>query len=430
MNNVNEKNFKMILEGFSKLSDVERINRLIMTGIFTQEDFLNLDKSINKEIAGNFVENLIGLFQLPIAVAVNYVIDNKDYIIPMVVEETSIIASASKTAKWIRDTGTITTKTLGWLGIGQIQIPKVNNLRNLKKDIKKHKKYLLEMVNKEIASRMVLRGGGAVDLQVRSIPRKDNSTMAIIHVLVNTCDAMGANTINQICEFLKPKIEFISQEKGGICILSNLVDSKLTRAEIILKDIDPILGVAIEEASLFGELDPYRAATSNKGMMNAIDGLLIATGNDWRAVEAGIHAYAAHSGQYKSITRWYMQGPDLHGECELPIDVGIVGGVTRLHPIAQMCLKILRIKTAPELARIVAAVGLVQNLAALKALTTVGITQGHMKLHINNLMMAYKIKKEERAIVEELLKARLLERRHITGVDISEVIASLRQKNT
>ncbi len=418
--------------GFSKLSAKDRIKRLIETGIFIKEDFLKLNNKnlVSKELANNLIENCIGFFQIPLGVALNYVIDGKDYIIPMAVEETSIIAAASKTAKWVCENGEIVTENLGWLGIGQIQIPKVTNYNAFKKIIELNKNDLLNSVNHNVASRMTLRGGGAKDLQVKSLMRKDGQQMAVIHMLVNTCDAMGANTINQMSEYLKIHIEKLTHEKVGLCILSNLVDTKLTRASIIIKNIDPDLGGAIEEASVFAELDPYRAATSNKGVMNAIDGLLIATGNDWRAVEAGIHAYAAQSGQYKPITHWYMDRNNLHGELTAPIDVGIVGGVTRLHPTAQICLKILRIEAAAELAKIVAAVGLVQNLAALRALVTGGIVQGHMLLHINNLISNLDLSKQEYSIVKQKLAMRLATKKSITGEDINEIITSLRKKDT
>jgi hydroxymethylglutaryl-CoA reductase len=247
-----------------------------------------------------------------------------------------------------------------------------------------------------------------------------------VHVMINTCDAMGANIVNQICEYLKTPIEKITKEAIGMCIISNLADSKITQAKVIIRDIEPQLGKAIEEASLFSQLDPYRAATHNKGIMNAMDAILLATGNDWRAVEAGIHAYASRSGTYKPISYWRMQAKDLHGVLEAPVMVGTVGGVTQLHPIAKICLKILNVSKAEELARVIAAVGLVQNLAAIRALVTEGITQGHMNLHIANLALAAGASSQELAQLKQHLKARLVQRKRLSGKDVAEILHKLR----
>ena len=420
----NKNDLAQLFQNFSKLTDEEREALLLKAGVFSEEDFNILQRTgLNKKVATHFIENFIGFYQLPLGVAVNYVIDGKDYIIPMAVEETSVIAAASKTAKWVRDHGTLTTTNLGWSGIGQIQLAHVRNFTRFKRVIEKNKEHLLTMVNQKLIQNMAKRGGGATDLIIRSLPRDDHTKMVVLHVLVNTCDAMGANIINQVCEYLKIQIEHLTQEQVGLCILSNLVDTKLTRAEIIIRNIDPLLGKAIEEASLFGQLDPYRAATNNKGIMNAIDPLLIATGNDWRAVEAGIHAYAASSGQYKSVSRWYMEGNNLKGELEAPIDVGIVGGVTKLHPVAQISLKILGVTSAVELARVLAAVGLVQNLAALRVLATDGIVQGHMKLHISNLILAAMATEEQTPFLRAELAKRLKTQGRITNTDVQEIMA-------
>lgn len=417
-------------KGFYKLSRAERQQYLINTGLLSRKEIniLNKKSVLKPEIADHLIENVIGCFQLPLGVAVNFVIDGKEYVIPMAIEETSVIAAASKTAKWIRDNGTISTETLGQLAIGQIQIPKVKNFPVLKKIIFEKKSELITMANDIAIKNLAARGGGVKDIQIRKLPRGDGSDMAVIHVLINTCDAMGANIINQVCEFLKPQIEKLTNENVGMCILSNLNDTKLTRATVIIKNIDPDLGNAIAEGSLFAQIDPYRAATNNKGVTNAIDGVLIATGNDWRAVEAGIHAYAARSGQYTSITRWIMQGNDLHGVLEAPIVVGIVGGVTKLHPIAQLCLKILKVNSAEELSRIIAAVGLVQNLAAIRALMTEGITKGHMKLHLTNLAMAAGATHKELPILKHELTKHLEKFNRISQSNVKEVLNRLRKK--
>jgi hydroxymethylglutaryl-CoA reductase len=237
---------------------------------------------------------------------------------------------------------------------------------------------------------------------------------------------MGANLITQVCEYLKPQIEQLSNAKVNICILSNLVDTKLTRVTIQIKNIDPEIGNKIAEASIFAEQDPYRAATNNKGVLNGIDPILIATGNDWRAVEAGVHAYATREGQYRSITKWRMQANTLIGTFEAPVIVGIVGGMTRIHPTAQMCLRMLDVKSAEQLSRVVAATGLVQNLGALRALCEEGIMQGHMKLHISNLMLACGATQKEFATLRTKLENVLSEVKKVTLTDAKTLLEELR----
>ena len=221
---------------------------------------------------------------------------------------------------------------------------------------------------------------------------------------IDTAEAMGANIINQVCEYLKPLIKQHSQESPLLCILSNLADKRLVKAKLVIKNQDPKLINNIQEASLFAELDPYRAATNNKGILNGIDALLIATGNDWRAVEAGLHAYASRKGSYSSLTKWRQKGEELHGELTAPIMLGVVGGLTDIHPTAKLCLKILKNPSASELAGLCCALGLVQNLAALKALVTKGVIEGHMKLHIKNIALkAGASNKAERFFLENHL---------------------------
>ena len=427
--NENFSRIAKLSEGFSKLSWQEREKRLIEMDILTSDEIqiLHKETALSGHLADHFVENTVGFFPLPLGVALNFRIDGDDYVIPMAIEETSVIAGASKTAKFIRDNGEITTKNLSELGIGQIHIPRVKKFNELQKIIQENKKSFIEMANENVMKDIVTRGGGVKEITLRCLPRGDGHDMAVIHVMIDTRDAMGANTINQVCEYLKPKIEELSGEELGMCILSNLTDTRITQAKAVIYNIDPELGEAIAEGSLFAQVDPYRATTNNKGVMNGIDGVLIATGNDWRAVEAGVHAYAARSGKYTSITRWTMEGKDLHGVIEAPILVGIVGGVTRLHPIAQICLKILGIKSASQLSRIIAAVGLVQNLAAIRALVTEGITQGHMKLHIANIVMALGASDDELPILKQRLAERLQKNRRITEADAREIINELRK---
>ncbi len=417
-----------LFQGFSKLEREERLNRLVEMGALTPEDvdFLCKKNAIEPELAEKFIENVIGYFHMPLGVATNFRINDRDYVIPMAVEETSIIAAASKTARWIRKSGFIKTSSKGQLLIGQIQLAKIKKPANFRKKFEQHRQELIQKANENVAHGLVNRGGGVMDIHLREIKRPDKSTMAVLHVLTNTCDAMGANIINQVCEYLKDPIEKLTDETVTMCILSNLADQKLTTAQVVIENIEPELGQKLEEASLFAEIDPYRATTNNKGVLNGMDSVLIATGNDWRAVEAGIHAYAARSGKYSSITKWRMEGRDLVGTLEAPIVVGIVGGVTRLHPTAQMCLRMLNVKNAQELSEIIAAVGLVQNLGAIRALTTVGIIEGHMKLHISNLVLSAGATENEIPIVEDKLREILKLTRRVSLQNALEVLETLR----
>lgn len=417
------------LDGFSKLSREGRYQRLLDLGYIGQVefDFLMNEMPMDPGLSDHFIENSIGNYKMPIGVAVHFNINGEDKVIPMAVEETSIIAAASKTAKWVKQNGEITARALGQDIIGQIQIARSQNPTKTVERVLAQKQKLIIDANK-IAEGMVKRGGGVKDITARIIPRKiDNDSMVVFHVMMDPCDAMGANVINQVCEALKPRIEEISQDVVTMCILSNLVDTKLTEAKVVIRNIDPEVGKGIEEASLFAQLDPYRAATNNKGVMNGVDAVLIATGNDWRAVEAGVHAYAAQTGQYKSITEWKMVGKDLVGTFVAPVIVGTVGGVTQLHPTAKMALKILKIKDAQDLSQIAACVGLVQNLGALKALSSVGIVQGHMRLHAGNLALQAGATQKELPQVQTILQKLLDSQKKITVQDATDVLEKLRK---
>ncbi|HAT7071311.1 TPA: hydroxymethylglutaryl-CoA reductase, degradative [Legionella pneumophila] len=415
--------------GFSKLSREERFQRLCALGALTHEDITFLKQGSIKDLnlADKLIENVIGYFQLPLGVATNFNIDGRDYVIPLAVEETSIIAALSKSAKWIRQHGEINTWVHGECILGQIQLAKVKDFQRFSDLFNKNRQYFIEIANKDVAANMVKRGGGVTDLQVRHLKREDGQDMAVIHLTMNSCDAMGANIINQVLEYLKQPIEQITGEEVTMCILSNLNDQKLTTAQVIIRNIDPILGQKLQEASLFAEIDPYRAATHNKGVMNGIDPILIATGNDWRAVEAGIHAYAARSGQYKAITRWRYQNEILTGELTAPIIVGTVGGVTSLHPTAKMCLRMMDITSANQLSQVIAAVGLVQNLGALKALCTDGIIQGHMKLHIDNLLLVAGANENEMPVLKEKLQEWLNMNKRVSLNNAYDLLAEIRQ---
>lgn len=421
---------KDLFQGFSKLTRDERFARLMEMGALNQEDMRYLKQGGLKDttLAEKFVENVIGFFQLPLGVATNFHIDGRDVVIPMAVEETSIIAAASKTARWVRENGTLTTRVLGEEIIGQIQIAKCQNFAKLVQVLETHQEAWIDSANKEVAGGIVQRGGGVRAIDLRQVPRGDDGgVMAVFHVRADMVDAMGANIMNQVCEYLKGPIEEASGEQVTMCILSNLVDSKLTEATVEMM-VEPELGQKIAEASLFAQQDPYRAATHNKGVLNGIDPILIATGNDWRAVEAGVHAYAARSGQYRAVTTWTYdeEASTLKGVFTAPVVVGTVGGVTRLHPTARMALQMLGVERASDLSRICAAVGLVQNLGALRALSTVGIIEGHMKLHIRNLTLGAGAKEKEIPVVQKRLEEILALRKRISLSQAIEVLRELR----
>lgn len=423
------ENLEALFQGYSKLSREERLSRLkSMSNLSDSDlDILEGKNPLDLELAEHFVENLIGTFPMPLGLATYFRIDGRDIPIPMAVEETSVIAACSGTAKWIRshEGATIETTVRGQTIIGQIEFPEVTATDLVIDTIREKKKELLEIANSMVPG-LVKRGGGVKDFLVRRLPRVEGGEFLVLHVYMDACDAMGANLINQVCEGLKPFLASWTGQKIGLCILSNLVDSKVTHVTIKMPGIDPQVGRGIEEASKFAESDPYRAATHNKGVMNGIDPVLIATGNDWRAVEAGVHAYASLSGKYQPVTKWRMRGQTLVGTFEAPLVVGTVGGVTKLHPTAQVCLRILGAKSASELSRIIAAVGLVQNLGALRALSTVGIVKGHMSLHATNLAIAAGAQPAELASLRESLLGALKREKNITMSRAQELLGLLR----
>lgn len=377
-------------QGFSKLSHEQRFEKLLAAGLLSIDDlaFIKQGGLQSPNLAEHCIENALGYFQMPYGVATHFNIDDREYVIPIAVEETSVIAALSKTAKWVSQHGKISTSQKGNCIIGQIQLPNVQDCDACLHILEQHAPTWIQAANLNVVPGMVERGGGVMHMRFRSIDRGNGQQMLIIHVYMDPCDAMGANLINQVLEFLKRPIQEATGEKAHLCILSNLNDEKLTTAKVVLHGISEQEGKSIEEASIFAELDPYRAATHNKGIMNGIDGLLIATGNDWRAVEAGMHAYAAKSGQYRALSQWRYHDGTLTGELTGPIVVGTVGGVTALHPMAKISLKLMNISSANHLARVAAAVGLVQNLGAIRALAAEGITQGHMRLHMDNILLS------------------------------------------
>jgi len=357
-------------------------------------DVFSSDLSIDE--ADHMIENVVGRYTLPFAVATNFLINQTDYLIPMVVEEPSVVAAASNAAKMFREGGGFKTSSDSPVMIGQIQVLDIPNVDDALQNLAVHKERLITKAN-EIGGSIVKRGGGVRDLAFRIIPETSVGLMLIIHVMIDTRDAMGANAINSVVEYIAPDVAELTHGRIHLKILSNLADQRKARAEGIVPahvlTTDSSSGEdvvnAILEAAVFAEVDPYRATTHNKGVMNGIDPVVIATGNDWRAVEAASHAFVARSGSYGSMTQWRKtENGDLHGSIELPMAVGIVGGATRVHPMAQLALKILGVQSAQELAEVIVTVGLAQNFAAMRALATEGIQKGHMRLHAKQLAVA------------------------------------------
>jgi len=372
------------VSGFYKRSLEERLEFVKDFSNLTDEEVGVLNSNLDEETADKMIENVVGTFSLPLGIAVNFLINNKDYIIPMVVEEPSVVAAASNAAKIARECGGFKTSSDDSIMIGQIYISGAPGLRGSEtQKILEIKQELLDLANSNDPT-LVNFGGGAKDIEVKVIsgaPGLGGAGAPIIrvHLYVDCKDAMGANAVNTMVEAIAPKLEEAIGGKAILKIISNLADKRLARAECIFKKevIGEELIDLIIKANKCAEADPYRAATHNKGIMNAISAICVATGNDWRAVEAGAHTFA----NQKPLTK-YEKTPegDLKASIELPLAVATVGGSTK-HPQAQVNLKILGVKSAKELAQVMAAAGLAQNFAALKAITTEGIQAGHMKLH-------------------------------------------------
>ncbi len=380
------------LPGFYKLSPEERVRIVKEFADLTEEETQLLLKAGNLDlsVADRMIENVIGTWPLPLGVATYFVINGRDYLIPMSIEEPSVVAAASNAAKMARPGGGFVASSTDPIMISQIQLVKVEDPEEARRQILAEKEKILEIANSQDPV-LVRLGGGARDIEVRVIDT-EMGKMVITHLLVDVRDAMGANTVNTMAEAVAPFIERIAGGKVYLRIISNLADRRLASARAIWKK-DAIGGEEVVEGILhaytFAAADPYRATTHNKGVMNGVIAVARATGQDTRAIEAGAHAYAARNGRYTTLTRyWRNEDGDLEGYIEMPMAVGIVGGITRVHPIAKIALKILGVKTARELAEVMAAVGLAQNFAALRALVTEGIQAGHMKLHARNLAMA------------------------------------------
>lgn len=380
------------IEGFYKLSMADRLKIVKEFACLTDEEALALAGfgGLDPSIPDKMVENAIGSFQLPLGIAVNFRINNKDYLVPMAIEEPSVVAAASNAAKMARERGGFWTSSTPPVMIGQVQVTGIRDPSRVKHMILEKKREILELANEQDPM-LVKLGGGAKDLEVRIVNTLKGPNV-VVHLLVDVKDAMGANAVNTMAEAVAPFVEQISGGRVYLRILSNLATHRLARARAVWSK-EAIGGEAVVdgviEAYVFAEADPYRCATHNKGVMNGIDSVIIATGNDFRAIEAGAHSYAARSGAYKPLTT-FEKTPDgdLVGTIEMPMAVGLVGGATKVHPTAKACVKLLGVKSAQELGEIAAAVGLAQNLAALRALATVGIQRGHMTLHAKNIVVS------------------------------------------
>lgn len=383
------------LPNFRKLTVSERLKEVSkIAGLNAQQQqLLENDGALACDLANGMIENVIGKFELPFGVAANFQINGKDHLIPMVVEEPSVVAAASYMAKIVRENGGFRTSSTEPLMRAQVQILGIESAKKAKEILLANKQEIIQLANSKDKF-LISLGGGCKDIEVHLFESTQVGPMAVMHLIVNVCDAMGANTVNTMAETVTPLVEKLTGGQVRLRILSNLADLRLVRAELTVRPdqlkqeslsgedvIDRML-----EAYEFAVIDPYRAATHNKGIMNGIDPVIVATGNDWRAIEAGAHVYAVKQGQYTSLTTWEKDAQgNLVGRIELPMAVGLVGGATKTHPLAKLSIQMLNIESASELGEVIAAVGLAQNMAAIRALATEGIQRGHMALHARNI---------------------------------------------
>ena len=385
------------LPGFYKLGLAERVAVVVEWAELSDDEAAVLaGDGLAPAQADLMIENALGTYALPLGVAANFFINGRDYLIPMVVEEPSVLAAVSHAAKLIRAGGGFRAESSEPVMIGQIQVLDVPDLAAAALAIDSRHNELMALAD-SCSQSIVKRGGGSRGIEVRPFPETPVGPMLVVHLLYDTRDAMGANAINTAVEAIAPRVAELTGGRVNLRILSNLTDRRTAtaRCRIPAAELEqpgiPGSAVArlIAEANAFAVIDPYRATTHNKGIMNGIDAVCIATGNDWRAIEAGAHAYAARDGRYRGLTDWHVdENGDLRGEMTLPLAVGVVGGATKVHPTAQVAMKILAVNSAGELAGVMACVGLAQNLAAIKALATHGIQRGHMRLHARQIALA------------------------------------------
>jgi len=397
------------IPGFYKLTTEERVQKVKELCGLTDEDVETLTvEGLSLNLADMMIENVVGLMAYPFAVAPNFRINGRDYLVPMVIEEPSVVAAASNAARMMRGGDGIRAEATDSIMIGQIQLVDVEQPKQVVEKVLAKKEEIIDLANAQTPT-LVKLGGGARDVEVR-ILRTLKGTMVVVHLLVDCLDAMGANAVNTMCEAVSPYIEKITGCRSLLRIVSNLADRRLVRAEAVV-DKDVLGGEEVVDgivyAWAFAAADPYRAATHNKGIMNGVIAVALATAQDHRAIEAGAHAYASRSGRYMPLSTWWKdEDGNLVGRLEMPMPVGTVGGATRTHPVARVALKILGVRSARELAEVMGAVGLAQNLAALRALATEGIQRGHMKLHARNLaIMAGAEGPLVEKVVEEMVRS-------------------------
>ena len=407
------------ISGFHKKSVDERIALIAgITGLDeTERSLISNSGNLDQEIGNHMIENFVGTMTIPVGIATNVKVDGRDVLVPMATEESSVVAAVCNAARQSYDNGGFITSMSGTRMIAQIQLVNVSDPYNARISILERKEEI-QTICDACDPMLIKLGGGFRELEVRVIDTQ-SGPMVITHIIVDTLDAMGANAVNTMAEKLAPSIAQWTGGRTYLRILSNLADHRLARARCVWRAED-IGGAEVRDGMVmayhFAEADPYRAATHNKGIMNGISAVVLATGNDTRAVESGAHAYASRNGRYSSLTRWEVtKDGDLAGSIEIPMAVGLIGGATKLHPMAKAALKILNVKSASELARIIAAVGLAQNFAAMKALATTGIQKGHMSLHSHNIaMMAGAIGDE----VDQL--AKILVSKGTVRIDVAE----------
>ncbi|RLI97944.1 MAG: hydroxymethylglutaryl-CoA reductase, degradative [Candidatus Aenigmatarchaeota archaeon] len=414
------------ISGFHKLSPSERLDYVRRFAGLTDEETEQLKKecALGIDIADRMIENVVGTTQLPMGIATNFLINGKDYLVPMTIEEPSVVAAASYAAKLARGAGGFTASSTDPVMIGQIQLVNVPEPEDAVKKILAKRHHLLKVANDQDPI-LVKYGGGAREIKAEVLDSDIIGKMIAFQIHVDCRDAMGANAVNSMAEALAPVLEDMTGGKARLRIISNLAIYRTAKSEAVWKKDaigeDTVQGVI--DAYAFAVADNFRCATHNKGVMNGVDAVVLATGNDFRAVEAGAHSFAARNGGYEPLTKyWKDDEGNLHGSIEMPVPVGIVGGATRSHPIAQISKKILRLHSARELGEVIASVGLAQNFAALRALSTEGIQRGHMELHARNVAIAAGAEGD----LIDMVASKMVEAKKINGDSAKQILDELR----
>lgn len=421
------------MENLRNLAPAERLARIVRaTALGESERRAFTAGSLPLPLANGMIENVVGTFELPIGVATNFTINGHDYLIPMVIEEPSVVAAASYMARIVRQCGGFQTSSSGPIMRAQIQVLGITDPNGARARLLKERDAIIAAANAKDKV-LISLGGGCRDVEVHIFEQTSVGPMVVLHLIVDVRDAMGANTVNTMAETVAPLIETITGGEARLRILSNFADLRIARAMVsvtpeALKTEEysgERIARGIVEACALAIVDPYRAATHNKGIMNGIDPIVVATGNDWRAIEAGAHAWASRSGHYTSLSNWEIDREgNLVGTLEMPMALGLVGGATKTHPAARAALKILGVGTAQELAEVAVAVGLAQNMGALRALATEGIQKGHMALHARNIAIVAGAADEEIEAIAAALAAN-----HDVRVDRArEMLAAMRAK--